>query len=82
MEETTVPASEKEKGEEIYMSAGALLEILQRLHEAYPGEKVTIRTTGAGEVWNVLISVRYNAMAELDCVELTLMTSEEMQNDL
>lgn len=80
MEKEKVPADvehiapEEKNSEEIYMSAGALLEILQRLHEAYPGEKVTIRTTGEGYVWNVLISVSYNAMAELDGVELTLMT--------
>lgn len=71
VEEDDIPVAE-ESQTPAYMSAGALLKILQRVCDGYVADDVMIRSEGVS-VRDVIVSVSYNAAGQVNSVQLDLM---------
>lgn len=67
-----IPVAEESQAP-AYMTAGALLKILQRVCDGYKGDEVMIRSEGLN-VRDVIVSVSYNAAGLVNSVQLDLMT--------
>lgn len=67
-----IPVAEESQAP-AYMTAGALLKILQRVCDGYVADDVMIRSEGLN-VRDVIVSVSYNAAGLVNSVQLDLMT--------
>lgn len=67
-----IPVAEESQAP-AYMTAGALLKILQRVCDGYVADDVMIRSEGLN-VRDVIVSVSYNAAGMVNSVQLDLMT--------
>ena len=67
-----IPVAEESQAP-AYMTAGALMKILQRVCDGYVADDVMIRSEGLN-VRDVIVSVSYNAAGLVNSVQLDLMT--------